>query len=107
MGVGLILISLSQSILLLYVVMGIYGVGFAFLFPSLNSLLIDATKKTHRGKAYGYFYAFFSIGVVIGSGVTGLFRLTANEGFLYTGVLLILVSSAFMIKRNVANPTTS
>src|SRR5690606_11849817 len=52
MGVGLLFISISESIPFLYVVMGIYGIGFAFLFPSLNSLLIEATEQTHRGKAY-------------------------------------------------------
>ncbi|MDQ0216454.1 MFS family permease [Oikeobacillus pervagus] len=92
MGVSLIFISFSTNVLLLYFIMGLYGIGFAFLFPSLNSLLIESTEQENRGKAYGYFYAFFSIGVVIGSSFTGLLRLTANGGFLYTGVLLAIVS---------------
>ncbi|MBS4223956.1 MFS transporter [Lederbergia citrea] len=100
MGLGLILISFSNHILLLYMLMGLYGIGFAFLFPSLNSLLIEATHKTYRGKAYGYFYAFFSIGVVVGSSLTGLLRLTANEGFLFTGVLLIVVASVIFLKKD-------
>lgn len=104
MGVGLLFLSFSNSIPFLYVVMGIYGVGFAFLFPSLNSLLIEATKQTHRGKAYGYFYAFFSIGVVVGSGVTGLLNLTANQGFLFTGVLLIGGASVMILLKSTSQP---
>ncbi|WP_062107185.1 MFS transporter [Bacillus niameyensis] len=101
MGLSLLLISIGQNIPQLYFVMGLYGIGFAFLFPSLNSLLIEATDQSYRGKAYGYFYAFFSIGVVLGSGVTGLLNLTANGGFLFTGVLLVLVSLAMFLKKNI------
>ncbi|MBS4196840.1 MFS transporter [Lederbergia citri] len=104
MAVGLILISFSNSIPSLYVIMGIYGIGFAFLFPSLNSLLIEATEQTHRGKAYGYFYAFFSIGVVVGSGLTGLLGLTANQGFLFTGILLIGGASVMILRRKTSQP---
>ncbi|MFK4996665.1 MFS transporter [Bacillus sp. N9] len=69
---------------------------FFLLFPSLNSLLIEATEKHFRGQAYGYFYAFFSIGVVVGSSVTGFLALTANEGFLFTGIVLLVVSMIFL-----------
>lgn len=100
MGISLILISLSQHISILYVYMGLYGVGFSFLFPSLNSLLIEATQKKHRGRAYGYFYAFFSIGVVVGSSLTGLLQLTANQGFTFTGILLILAAIFLFLKKD-------
>ncbi|MEK3889150.1 MFS transporter [Bacillus sp. FSL K6-3431] len=100
MGVSLIFISIGQNIPILYVFMGLYGLGFAFLFPSLNSLLIEATQKTHRGKAYGYFYAFFSIGVVVGSSLTGLLKLSANQGFIFTGILLIIAATLIFFKKD-------
>ncbi|GIN71981.1 MFS transporter [Bacillus sp. J14TS2] len=99
MGISMLLISFAPSITLLYVIMGTYGIGFAFLFPSLNSMLVDATDPAYRGKAYGYFYAFFSMGVVIGSGITGLLQLTANGGFLFAGILL-LIGALFMFFKN-------
>ena len=80
--------------------MGVYGIGFAFLFPSLNSLLIESTDASYRGKAYGYFYSFFSIGVVVGSGVTGFLGFNADQGFLFTGCLLIIVALAFLYHKN-------
>ena len=79
---------------LLYTAMCTYGFGFALLFPSINSLLIDATDAASRGRAYGYFYAFFSIGVVAGSGITGALALTAAGGFLFSGSLLLLIALA-------------
>lgn len=100
MGISLLLISLASSIPFMYIIMGLYGIGFAFLFPSLNSILIEATEETNRGKAYGYFYAFFSFGVVIGSGITGLLELSANGGFMLAGILLVVVAAVILLKRD-------
>ncbi len=92
MGISMLLLGQTEALALMYIWMGFYGVGFAFLFPSINSLLIDSTDTFYRGKAYGYFYAFFSIGVVAGSSVTGFFELTANDGFLLAGIILLVTS---------------
>ena len=89
MGSSLFLLSAVSAAPLLYVSMICYGIGFALLFPSINSLLIDATTERSRGRAYGYFYAFFSIGVVAGSSFTGALALTADQGFVTSGVLLL------------------
>ncbi|MFD1032047.1 MFS transporter [Metaplanococcus flavidus] len=89
MGSALFLLSAVSAPALLYVSMISYGIGFALLFPSINSLLIDSTTQRSRGKAYGYFYAFFSIGVVAGSSFTGAMALTADRGFVTSGVLLL------------------
>lgn len=93
MGLGMLFLAQVEVLQWMYICMGLYGVGFAFLFPSINSLLIDSTDAAYRGKAYGYFYAFFSVGVVIGSSITGFLELTANGGFLLAGVVLLLVSA--------------
>lgn len=88
MGISLMLISQAEAAGFLYTVMGLYGVGFAFLFPSINSLLINTVSPDVRGRAYGYFYAFFSLGVVAGSTVTGGLALEPSQGLLLTGLLL-------------------
>ena len=92
MGVSMLLLGHTDSLNLLYIWMGLYGIGFAFLFPSINTLLIDSTEQSYRGKAYGYFYAFFSIGVVVGSSITGFLELDATSGFTMTGIILLIVS---------------
>ncbi|WP_203362634.1 MFS transporter [Bacillus sp. REN10] len=97
MGLSLILLSQFDDTSFLYLCMVLYGIGFAFLFPSLNSLLVQAIAPAHRGKAYGYFYAFFSLGVVIGSGLTGLFAFSPLQGFLFTGVLLIFAAAGSLL----------
>ncbi|MET0958756.1 MAG: MFS transporter [Psychrobacillus psychrotolerans] len=92
MGVSMLLLGHTDSLNLLYIWMALYGIGFAFLFPSINTLLIDSTEQSFRGKAYGYFYAFFSIGVVVGSSITGFLELDATSGFTMTGIILLIVS---------------
>ena len=88
---------MGGSLSILYLFMALYVTGFAFLFPSINTLLIESTTDQNRGKAYGYFYAFFSIGVVAGSSITGMLQLTANGGFLFTGCLLLIVAILLLI----------
>ncbi|WP_054023874.1 MFS transporter [Bacillus sp. FJAT-28004] len=90
MGLSQLFISQSSTTLSLYFVLGLYGVGFAFLFPSINTMLIRATPAELRGKAYGYFYAFFSLGVVAGSSVLGWLPFNIIEGFIFTGIILLL-----------------
>lgn len=90
MGLSQLLISQSTTSLMLYFVLGLYGIGFAFLFPSINTMLIKATPKALRGKAYGYFYAAFSVGVVAGSSLLGWLPFTITQGFIFTGIILLL-----------------
>ena len=78
MLIGITVMALALSLLglfatkgMLFIVMMIYGVGFAILFPSINALLVENTTDDKRGKAFGLFYAFFSLGVVAGSFTVG------------------------------------
>ncbi|WP_338021897.1 MFS transporter [Amphibacillus cookii] len=63
------LLFLSQVATLTYLglAMVIYGIGFAFVFPSMNQLVTLISTQKERGKAYGIFYAPFSLGAVAGS----------------------------------------
>lgn len=88
LGIAQIGIGLATELIWLYAILALYGVGFAFLFPSINAILIEATSKEVRGKAYGYFYAFFSFGVVAGSSLLGALDLAGTSGFVFTGMVL-------------------
>lgn len=102
MGSSLLFLSASSIEPLLYASMCTYGIGFALLFPSINSLLVDSTDEASRGRAYGYFYAFFSIGVVAGSSITGAFALGPNQGFIVSSFLLLATAllNALTLKNN-------
>lgn len=88
-GISQILIGQSSGMFELYAVMALYGVGFALLFPAMNTLLIRSTEKENRGQAYGYFYALFSIGTVAGSSGIGLVPASVEIQFVITGIVLL------------------
>lgn len=93
MGVSMLFLSQAEALNFLYLAMTLYGIGFAFLFPSINSLLIDSSSPEFRGKAYGYFYAFFSIGTVAGSSVIGFLNLEFKGSFMLTGIILLIIAA--------------
>src|SRR5699024_9659624 len=68
----------------------IYGFGFAFIFPSMNKVIADASSKVDRGKAYGVFYAFFSFGVVIGSYASGWFAGILGLPFIMCALVMFI-----------------
>lgn len=86
--------------------LALYGVGFAILFPAINTMLIKATNHANRGKSYGYFYAFFSLGTVTGSAFLGWLSITLTQKFTVTGGILLAAGLVLVMmqqakKRNV------
>lgn len=99
-GIALFLLQNMSSLTLGIVAMLIYGTGFAFVFPSMNQLVAATSIKEDRGKAYGIFYAFFSLGAVVGSSMSGAISEAGRAPFtasaiamLFGGALLIIISS--------------
>ncbi|ADH99408.1 MFS transporter [Salisediminibacterium selenitireducens] len=70
-GSSMMMLTLFDAFALIILAMIVYGSGFAFVFPSMNKVVSDASSKVDRGKAYGIFYAAFSLGVVSGSFIAG------------------------------------
>src|SRR5690625_7731314 len=73
LGVCLLLLGLVITIPLHFVVMILYGIGFALIFPTMSGLVTEGSRAEERGMAFGIFYGIFSFGIVVGSFVTGLF----------------------------------
>lgn len=99
-GFALFQLQYMNTLLDGLIAMIIYGTGFAFTFPSMNQLVTGASVKADRGKAYGIFYAFFSLGAVVGSAMSGAISETGQTPFIASaicmllgGALLLLISS--------------
>ncbi|MGM8211229.1 MFS transporter [Virgibacillus sp. W0430] len=98
--IGILLIGIALLILSVFVnftsnllAMVVYGFGFALVFPSMNRIVADASTKVDRGKAYGIFYAFFSLGVVAGSFISGLVAQLIGRPFLISALLMIIITA--------------
>lgn len=86
-----ILLNFTMSVVIGYALMIIYGVGFAFVFPSMNRIVSEASSKVDRGKAYGIFYAFFSLGAVVGSFLSGLAVEITGLPFSSSATIMLLI----------------
>ena len=83
--------------------MAVFGLGFGLLFPSAAALVAEATERSERGAAFGIFYAVYSLGVVIGSvlsGALGSWIPSAAEGpFLLGSTTALLAVPALLLLR--------
>lgn len=86
-----ILLNFTVSVSMGYGLMTIYGVGFALVFPSMNRIVSEASSKIDRGKAYGIFYAFFSLGAVVGSFLSGLAIEITGLPFSSSATIMLLI----------------
>src|SRR5699024_7211374 len=99
-GVCMIILSISTTFNINFIAMIIYGFGFAFIFPSMNKIVAEASTKVDRGKAYGIFYAFFSLGVVAGSFISGNLAFIQGLPFLFCAIAMIIsVITIFTVHR--------
>ncbi|WP_075619725.1 MFS transporter [Paenisporosarcina indica] len=89
-------LGLSTSSNAVFLSMIIYGVGFAFLFPSTSKTIVEQTSLQNRGKAFGMYYACFSLGVISGSFLAGLLGTSATLIFT-VGAALVLTSTVLMV----------
>lgn len=104
---GLILIAISlaglsilEQIYILTILMFIYGIGFGLLFPAMTAHVVDLSNKNNRGTAFGLFYAFFSLGVVIGPVSVGLMAGDVQLALLTgAGTLVLIIIILKLINR--------
>ena len=74
---GLMLVALGLGVMGLGGIfavagMGIFGMGFGLVFPSAAALVAESVAPGERGRAFGVFYALWSLGTVAGAGLAGV-----------------------------------
>ncbi|WP_238457981.1 MFS transporter [Alkalihalobacterium alkalinitrilicum] len=90
-SIALIVLSISFTIWQMFLAMGLYGIGFALIFPSTSATVIECSKENEKGRAFGLFYACFSLGVMFGSFIAGLLPLIPTFQF-FIGALFVLIT---------------
>ena len=89
----------------------VWGVGFAFLSPSLSALLIDHAPAGELGGAFGVYTAAFEGGIVFGAVAMG--PIVSWLGFRYAFLIIggislagaLFVASAFSFLDGTSSPT--
>ncbi|MBU9714829.1 MFS transporter [Evansella tamaricis] len=88
-GVALISLSFIDAIYGITLAIVSYGIGFSLIFPSMNRMVVEVSTKSDRGKAFGIFYAAYSLGVVFGSFIAGVMHDGFGHPFLLGGLFLL------------------
>jgi MFS family permease len=68
---GLVFLGIFNGMFAAITGMAIFGAGFGLLFPTMVTVVTESTSSMTRGRAFGFFYAVYSLGVVIGSAASG------------------------------------
>lgn len=92
-----ILLNFAVTPLMSYGLMTIYGVGFALVFPSMNRIVSETSSQMDRGKAYGIFYAFFSLGAVVGSFLSGIAIEVTGLPFSSSATIMLLIGLYLLV----------
>ncbi|WP_078595763.1 MFS transporter [Evansella clarkii] len=91
-GLSLFSLSVVENIYLITAVMLVYGTGFSFVFPSMNRIIVEISGTSDRGKAFGVFYASYSLGIVAGSFFAGAAADFFGYPFRVSGGLVLAMS---------------
>lgn len=84
LGVALMLASLAllmfaTNLITIVVACVVFGAGYGLIFPATSGLVAQATEG-RRGRAYGLYYAVFSLGIVAGAPLGGLAQAVLPAG---------------------------
>ncbi len=103
LSISLLLIPFSGSVFTLFAIFVIYGAGFGLAFQAMLSLVAGSPDSSWRGKAAGFFFAFYSLGAALVPPTAGFLweRIPFLNPF-YTGsavVLLFLTVGILFIRK--------
>ena len=90
--VSLVILPSLVTFPMLAVIMGLYGLAYGVLFPSISALVADHTVPEERGMATGIFHAFLTAGVALGAPVIGWVGgvVGVELGLILSSVIMIL-----------------
>lgn len=104
---GFAVLSLGTSFAVSAVGMAIFGLGFGLIYPTVNAQVALLFDVEQRGRAYGIFYAFFSLGVVLAPPLVGwLSAFTSTAGIYVSFAVVAALLAAFLYGfRHLLTPT--
>lgn len=99
LALSVIGLGLSTASIAVLGSMVMYGIGFALLFPSTSKTIMEGTNAQNRGKAFGIYYACFSLGVISGSFLAGLLGTSATLIFTVSASLIFGISLLMLLNQ--------
>ena len=87
------LIPLIRTHLLLVLSALIYGLGYGTLRPTIDALIVDRVLPLARGKALGFNYAGFDLGIGFGSLLLGLLAQGCGYSSVYPASAIVMAAA--------------
>ncbi len=91
---GLAVLGIAESYGAIAAGMAVFGLGYGLIFPAATALVTEAAGPGRRGRAFGIFYAVYSLGVAIGSAgsgrLAGLFEDSMGTPFFVASVVVLV-----------------
>lgn len=96
-ALGFTALTLGSSFSMIALGMALYGVGFGLTYPTLNAQVAALYRVEERGRAYGIFYAFYSLGMVLAPPLVGWLGALVSQQVIYGGLALIAAIASFVL----------
>src|SRR5437899_2716118 len=98
-GAAMALIPLAHDLPALLVLMGLFGVGHGFVFPSASALVARGSDPEQHGLVTGLFYAILVTGVAIGAPLMAAVGSVSNDGVgIWASAWIALIGLAFLAR---------
>jgi MFS family permease len=88
-SISLLLLPFANMFLTFAVIMGLYGIAYGLIFPSISALLADSVDSNQYGIATGIFHSLITVGVAVGAPVMGL--IATHTGIKTSLILLFII----------------
>lgn len=94
------ILALNPSFAVSAIGMGAFGTGFGLLYPTLNTQVAAMYGPESRGRAYGIFNFFYTLGIVVAPPVIGWMMEFAQPAVAYACVSAIALVGAALLYAN-------
>lgn len=95
-------IPLIRTRLLLALLALIYGLGYGALRPTIDALIVDRVLPLARGKALGFNYAGFDLGIGLGALFLGYLAQGYGYSSVYTASAIVVAAAGAIFLREVS-----
>lgn len=89
--------SLGSSFEVVSLGMAVFGIGFGMTYPTLNTQVAAMYPVQERGRAYGIFYAFYTLGVVIAPPLIGWLTEFTSTTFIFGAFAAVSLAASLFL----------
>lgn len=95
---GLSMLALGVSLPAAAVGMAVFGLGFGMVYPVANTWVAESVEPKQRGRAFGVFYAFYSLAMIVAPVMAGALQQRVGTAAVYLLFAAAVLTFAAFLK---------